>query len=156
MSIIASKHIWTLKGVTNSERLLLLALADHHNEKRGQCNPLHKTVAEKLEWTDRNVKRVVRRCEDKGVLSVHRTKHEARKNAANRYSFPGLGGDKTGKPESPGGDNPGKGVVTNSVKNLTENVTQNRDMEPEVGTGTPVAARQGEESRPRSGGGSGL
>lgn len=146
MSIIASKHIWNLEGLTSSERVLLLALADFHNGKTGQCNPSHGKVCKLTHWSERNVKRLVKQCEDKGVLSVHRTKHEDRKNAANKYSFPGLGGDKLGKPKSSGGDKLGKQVVTNSVKNLTQFVTQNQKTEPEDGTGTPVAARQGENS----------
>ena len=143
MSIIASNHVWTLKGLTSSERVLLLALADSHNKETGQCNPSHKKVAKKTHWTERNVKRLVKQCEKKGVLSVHRTKIEARKNAANKYSFPGLGGDKLGKQKSLGGDKLGKKVVTSSVKNHTQPVTQNQKIEPEDRTGTPVAAPQG-------------
>ena len=143
MSIIASNHVWTLKGLTSSERVLLLALADSHNKETGQCNPSHKKVAEKTHWTERNVKRLVKQCEQKGVLSVHRTKIEARKNAANKYSFPGSGGDKFGNEKSSGGDKLGKKVVTSSAKTLTQPVTQNRKIEPEDRTGNPADSPQG-------------
>ncbi len=146
MSIIAVTHVLQLKGLSSSEKLVLVDLAERHNRKTGQCNPTYDTVAKRLDWTERHVKRLVKSCEVKGVLSVHRSKHAANKNAANQYAFPGLRGDNLGKPKAKGGDNLGKEGVTNSVKNLTENVTQNQNIESEVRTGTPVALPQ--EERP--------
>ena len=146
MSIIAYEHTWTINGLSNSERLILLAIADHHNKQTGRCDPGYKLLCEKTRMTRRNVIRLVKSLEEKDAMKVTRRKSEPDQNLSNFYSFPGLkGGDKLGNKIKGGGDKLGKGVVTNSVEKHTENVTQT-GIEPEEGTGIPADKPQGKSS----------
>lgn len=145
MSIIAYEHTWTINGLSNSERLVLLAIADHHNGKSGRCDPGYKKLCEKTRMSRRNVIRIVKGLEEKGALKVTRRKSEPDMNLSNSYSLPGLkGGDKLGNKSQGGGDKSGKGVVTNSVEKHTENVTQTGtepEIEPEIETLSECTAK---------------
>ena len=55
-----------------AERLALLILADHENEKTGQCNPSIKTLAAEMNTTRRGAQKALRRLEARGDITTSR------------------------------------------------------------------------------------
>lgn len=66
---------WAMKqrGVSSTQQLVLLHLADHLNGKTGQCNPSHATLAKECVLAPRTVLGAIKGLEKAGLLrSVHR------------------------------------------------------------------------------------
>lgn len=55
-----------------AERLALLILADHENEKTGQCNPSIKTLAAEMNTTRRGAQKALRGLEERGDITTSR------------------------------------------------------------------------------------
>ncbi len=51
MSHVATKWALKLRGLKPATKIVLLNLADHHNAKTGQCNPMQETLAEECEMS---------------------------------------------------------------------------------------------------------
>jgi len=69
MSIDAINFAWNIQGVSRSERLLLLSLADHANEQ-DLCWPSVKRLAEKALMSERLVQITLRKLEAKNILAT--------------------------------------------------------------------------------------
>lgn len=88
----ARPHIMRLRQKSDSgERFLTRAdfevldvLAYHHNEKTGQCNPSHDTIAEKASRTARHVRRSLHTLEAFGLLTIT---HNGGRHRSNHYSI---------------------------------------------------------------------
>jgi len=84
MSIEASSWAWRLQGLTASQKLVLLALADHANED-GICWPGQKSISKKTGLSERTVKRARSDLEKKELISVERRPGKGGGNRSNRY-----------------------------------------------------------------------
>jgi hypothetical protein len=69
MSIKIMSMIWDRGPESQSERFVLLALADYANDE-GECWPSIGGVARKTCLTDRGVRKIIRRLQDDGWLEV--------------------------------------------------------------------------------------
>lgn len=59
---------WKRPDITASERVVLMALADHHNKETNLCCPSQKLLAEECGLTDRGVRKQLASLEDKKVI----------------------------------------------------------------------------------------
>ena len=150
MSIVSLKKAWQQNELKTGEMVTLLALADCHNGKTGQCNPGYEYLTKMTNLSERQVKRIVKRLEDTGLIRVIRTRRKDGLSNSNKYVFqwPNQPSDKSGKSKSD--------QVTNQVKPsdksgkyLTQNVTLT-GIEPEEGTGNPADTPQGGTKSPNS------
>lgn len=69
MSVRVMAKIWDCGPDRQSDRFLLLALADFANDA-GECWPGMKSVAQKCCMTERGAQKIIRRLEDDGWLSI--------------------------------------------------------------------------------------
>lgn len=60
---------WKRANITASERVVLMALADHHNKKTDLCCPGQKLLAEECGLTDRGVRKQLSSLEEKNIIS---------------------------------------------------------------------------------------
>lgn len=60
-------------AASSAERLVLLALAEHHNSKTGACHPSVGRIARKTALSERGVRKALSRLEAKGLLTIRRT-----------------------------------------------------------------------------------
>ncbi len=72
MSLEASTWAWSATGITSSERLVLLCLADHHNGKTGRCDPSIHTIIERTVLSEKTVQRALTALKKAGFLTVER------------------------------------------------------------------------------------
>ncbi|MEL6963422.1 MAG: helix-turn-helix domain-containing protein [Pseudomonadota bacterium] len=82
MSIKLTTQIWEVRGLKATDKLVLLALADHANDE-GECWPSMARLAEKCDMTPRGVRNVIRRLEDVGYVATETS--SGRTN--NRYTI---------------------------------------------------------------------
>lgn len=74
------------KRLTSVQRLVLLTLAYHHNEKTGQCTPSVDTIAAAADLSDRSVERATKALAQAGMITVSpRTRHGIR--TSNQYDL---------------------------------------------------------------------
>lgn len=90
MSNKALTYVWNNSKQTGSARVLMLAIADMANDD-GECYPGTAKLAEKVLCSDRNLQKLVDKCETDGELMVienggTKTKH----GWTNRYIITGL------------------------------------------------------------------
>jgi hypothetical protein len=69
MSVRVMSWVWANGPADQGELLVMLALADFCNDD-GECWPAMASVARKARLTERGVRKIVRRLEDRGLLSV--------------------------------------------------------------------------------------
>lgn len=74
MSVKLMSLVWDLPDLTQSETLVLLALADHADES-GECWPSVDRVAEKARIKRRAAQRVIGKLEDSGLIEVDRSRN---------------------------------------------------------------------------------
>ena len=89
MSIEAYKAVWRLEGydLSDSERLILLALAEHTNAK-GTCYPSIKRIAQMCNRSTRQVQRCIKSLTQKGLLKVDaRYDYENGRRTSNFYTL---------------------------------------------------------------------
>ena len=71
MSWQATADVKRLKeGITRTEKLVLMMLADYHNEKTGQCNPRVSDLAEDALMSVRRVQQVLTALETRKLLAI--------------------------------------------------------------------------------------
>lgn len=61
--------VWEIEGIDSSECLVLMALADHADE-RGRCYPSIGRLAKRTKLSDRGVQKVIARLIEKGFVTV--------------------------------------------------------------------------------------
>ena len=83
MSIKVMSNIWENGPTNQSERFILLALADYANDE-GECWPSINGVAKKTCMTDRGVRKILRRLEEQGWLE---TQHGSGRKNCNIYTI---------------------------------------------------------------------
>jgi len=76
--------------VTRSEKLLLLVLADYHDEERNYAWPSVATLAEDTLMSGRNVQLLLRTLQAKGLIIIEAQRLEVGVSRPNRYHFPAL------------------------------------------------------------------
>ena len=77
-------QVWAARGLGPSEKLVLLALADHADDQ-GVCWPGMQGIAEKCGISRRTVIRVVQSLAKKGLVSVFARGNEAGQQVTNIY-----------------------------------------------------------------------
>lgn len=96
MSYTASREAWkAVRGskILPSARLVLLALADRHNQETGRCDPSLSRICEDTGLSERTVRSALRQLEKaKLIRTIHRTIRTGvgKRNLNNRYVL--LGG----------------------------------------------------------------
>lgn len=78
--------------MTPSASLVLLCLANRHNQETGRCDPALSTIAKDAGLNERSVRRALRELENlKLVSTVHRIARTGRgkRNMTNRYRLKG-------------------------------------------------------------------
>ncbi len=96
MSWAATSYVKKLRkapngeAITKGEKLVMLVIADYHNDERGDGWVSIKRLALESLHSRRGVVKTVQALERKGVLSVHRSPDAATKRITNRYRFPEL------------------------------------------------------------------
>lgn len=81
MSLEALDWAWS-QSTTPSQKLVLLALADHHNTKTGQCNPSINRIAGRTCLARRSIERAIGGLEQAGLLVTHK-----QQGKTSRYSL---------------------------------------------------------------------
>jgi hypothetical protein len=84
-------YVKRLPGLTPTEKLVALCLADDHNAESGEAWPSAGTLAGYTGLTKRAVFKALGALEQKGVIAVERRHDAAGDRASNTYRFPGLG-----------------------------------------------------------------
>jgi DNA-binding transcriptional ArsR family regulator len=87
MSIEATTWAWKQHAANASMKLVLLALADAHNGKTGQCNPTLARISAETELGQRNVRYHLRALERLGLIAT-----EQSFGRRSSYRFPSLEG----------------------------------------------------------------
>lgn len=105
MSVKVMGQVWDIQDLTSSEKLVLLAYADHAHHDGTGIWPAVMTVARKASLSERTVQRVTRELEEKGYL-VSDGHHDS---GTNLWKIPlDMGGDTM----TPPGVTPCQGGVT--------------------------------------------
>ena len=87
MSVMAMAWAWRAPVKNASERLVLIALADHSDDQ-GRCWPGQEGLAEKCCMHRVSVNRIVKRLADAGLIEIqHRAKEDGTRNS-NLYRIP--------------------------------------------------------------------
>lgn len=106
MSWKATAYVKGLReNLTRSEKLVLMMLADYHNDETGQCDPSLQRLADDCLSSRRNVIRLLQALDGKGFLTTIE-----RSNQTNQYNL-NLGSDTMS-------------LVTNKSQNVTRVVTK--------------------------------
>ena len=85
MSTVASKWAWEADLPLN-QKMVLLALADCHNSRTGQCNPRIETLAEKVGLSVRSIQYILKALKKAGYIAPIK-RRKGRKQAANQYAL---------------------------------------------------------------------
>ena len=78
--------VWGMEGVTPTEMLLLLALADRANDDN-VCWPGQASLAKKCNTTDRTVRRTLKALENKNLLKITHRQGEGEGRKTNIYTL---------------------------------------------------------------------
>ena len=70
MSFRDLERAWRCGDVPSNERLILIALASHRNEKTGGCFPSVATLAREVNTSKRNVERLIARLRKAGHIEI--------------------------------------------------------------------------------------
>ena len=119
MSVKVIKLVWEIKGLSSSEKLVLLAYADHANKDGTDIWPAVDTIANKTALSRRTVQRVTRKLENMGYL----IKDGQHKSGTNLWKISNLKGDMVTPPgvtlTTGGGDIVTPGGVTQCQEGVT-------------------------------------
>lgn len=69
MSVKVMAAVWECEALDQSERLVMLALADHSDDD-GRCYPSISRLCKRTSMTDRGVQKVIARLVEKGFVSI--------------------------------------------------------------------------------------
>jgi hypothetical protein len=97
MSVHVTSHVWKLRGLTPTEKLVMLAIADMSNHD-GECWPGRACLAEMTELDSSTVRKTLRRLEAAGHLMTTPRPQENSPNLTNVYR---ILRPETGRPETP-------------------------------------------------------
>lgn len=75
---------WEQTGLSTNKKLILICLADHHNDKTGQCNPKRERIASRVGISERSVSDITNKLQELGLLTKEERRHGARQ-AATQY-----------------------------------------------------------------------
>lgn len=132
MSWRATAFIKTIReNLTRSEKLVLLILADYHNDETGQCDPSLQRLATDCLSSKRNIIRILQSLERKGFLAICERFAE-RQNTSNQYDL-SLGDIVSLPPKADqnvtrGSDTSVTRVVTKSKGGSDTSVTRGSDI----------------------------
>ncbi|MCA1777291.1 MAG: helix-turn-helix domain-containing protein [Loktanella sp.] len=87
MSYPMQDAAWKVKGLSKGAKMVLLALADFHNGKTGQCNPGLSTLAEKCEASKSSIARHLIELEGKGRVTRRKTFTAEGKPTSTQYEL---------------------------------------------------------------------
>ena len=89
MSWKATDHVAGLKGLSIAEKGVALLLANRYNDDQGYAWPSVLRLAEEAGLSERGVRYILRRLEDKGAIATEKNRGRGH---TNKYIFPGLKG----------------------------------------------------------------
>lgn len=87
-AISTALRVISEKKLTNSAKLVLIALASRHNQETGRCDPSLERMGKDMGISKRAVRDGLRELEENGLIqTVHRTAETGRgkRNLTNRY-----------------------------------------------------------------------
>jgi DNA-binding Lrp family transcriptional regulator len=87
MSLRASNWAWDQRTLTPTQKIVLLALADCHNDHTGQCFPRQERLAEQCEVSVKTVQRAISSLEDAGLLQTRTVRRGKGKGSITYYVF---------------------------------------------------------------------
>lgn len=87
MSVRAMTHVWDLRGLSDTQRLVALALADHADHDGRNAYPSVDTLALKTELHRRTVQRALADLVARGILEIE---HEHSRHRPRTYRFVGV------------------------------------------------------------------
>lgn len=96
MSFEAMGWAWK-QNLPASTKMVLLVLADHHNETTGKCNPKVKSIAERAGLSERNTSLQIKKLAEEGFLEIQHNHREDGSLTSSTYIL-ALGTDR----EAPG------------------------------------------------------
>jgi hypothetical protein len=77
VSVEALKWAYTTRGLRPSEHAILAALAWHHNQDTGRCDPSQQTLAEETSLCVRAVRDGLHGLAEVGLIAIERRQHQA-------------------------------------------------------------------------------
>ena len=86
MSVNAMKKVFELSSLRGTERLILVVIAWHIDDKKGYAWPSVETIAAESGLTKSGAVRAIYRCENSGELEVDRTAGGSKNT--NKYTIP--------------------------------------------------------------------
>lgn len=72
MSLRALTWAWGVEDVSSTQKLVLLALADHKNEQTGRCDPSVERIARRTCLSERAVRGALAALADRGLIVIER------------------------------------------------------------------------------------
>ena len=88
---------WETEVETHTMKLLLVALADHHNEFSGECNPSITRLAIRMCVKRTTVINNYKKLEKEGLISVEKDPGDGRGAKSNKYTLH-LGQSQSARP----------------------------------------------------------
>lgn len=114
MSVQAISAAFATSGLSPSEKLLLLALANYAGPKM-TCFPSHSTLAEDTGMSERNILRIFKQLEARGLVSRKAQKRGNKSRTSDLITLH-FDGDVVSPGRKVGGDMVSPGVGTNASK----------------------------------------
>jgi len=114
MSHRATTWAWQQQNLPALQKLVLLALADRHNNDTGRCDPSMQLVAEDCGMSRDSVKRAIKGLQESGLITAQERK-VGTTNISNYYT---LNMTPVGAISTGGGCSQHRGVGANSPTNL--------------------------------------
>lgn len=75
---------WSQTGLKGNAMLVLVCLADHHNDKTGQCNPKRERIAQRVGISERAVTDITNRLQSEGFIQKEERRNGSQQ-AATQY-----------------------------------------------------------------------
>lgn len=85
MSVTATRWAWETDLPTHL-KIVLLAIADFHNGKTGQCNPRVEVIAEKVGVDERTIRRALKALSDAGYIAIAK-RRKGHRQASSHYNL---------------------------------------------------------------------
>lgn len=141
MSLPAYEWAWKQTCKTPTEKLVLLALAEHHNSDTELCCPSRRRIAELVGISVSSVKRALRSLEDDGLLERIERRRGNGSKTSNTYQLPLVENGVENVVENRGGGvardpSPGSPVTPPEPEDEPEQLTIS-SLRSEIGAGGP-------------------
>lgn len=147
MSIRAIAWAWK-QEIPGMAKLVLLTLADHHNDETQQCNPRTKRIADKAGLSPRNVHKQLAALKDMGLISIEHNYREDGSLTASDYTL-ALSSDPKAVPTDSGAQGYDSGAYQEPVIepiNEPSSVTEDSFQESSVTTDIYISDAQNFEN----------